>query len=102
VSGQRKFAFGGLYIGGIASALLLSFAIESLVATIREPIAAAVIEALNWLVRVGRLNISPIQPVNFSWILIAYTGITGIALLLLGLKLAAWATQGARQSERSL
>jgi hypothetical protein len=33
---------------------------------------------------------------------IAYTGITGIALLLLGLKLAAWATQGARQSERSL
>jgi hypothetical protein len=96
----RNLNFRGFYIGAIASALLLAFGIELLVATIQEPLAVAVTGLVNWVIRIGRFGAAPIPPEYSSWIMIAYTGVTAVAVLLAGLKLAAWTTKGARPSHQ--
>jgi hypothetical protein len=87
--------FAGFNVGAVISALLLAFGIESLVVAVEEPLASAVIGALNWVI-VQRLNTSPIQQVSFSWIIASYAGVSGIISLLLGYKLASWVTGGRR------
>ena len=92
---MHSSTFSGFTVGAIASAVLLAFGIESLVAMLNDPIADAVIGALNWIIRTGRFDVVLLQPVYAPWILVAYTGLSGVVLLLSGIRLAVWLSGGA-------
>lgn len=95
VSGNRLRAFDGFQAGSVFAAALIAVGIEALVRTLSWPLAAVVAEIINYIVRTGRFGIVTISPPSLPLLLILAGGITGILLLLCGLRLAAWLGQGA-------
>jgi hypothetical protein len=91
----NPMAFSGFNVGAMGSAVLLAFGIESLLGAIESPLTAIVMRALNWIIRRGQLDVMPLQPPEFSWILLLYAGLSGVILLVCGTGLAAWATDRA-------
>ena len=87
---QHQAQFGGFVVGSVAAAALLAYGITLLVATVNYPLAAAGIVGLNFIMRRGWPDAVLLTPSALSWIITAYTGITGTACLFLGLRLAGW------------
>jgi hypothetical protein len=83
--------FGGLFIAAVAAGALLGFGIELLVTTLREPLVAMIVEAINSIIHAGRFDVVLLAPYRFSWAIASYTGLGAIIALLAGLWLGAWA-----------
>ena len=90
---QPHLPFGGLFVGPVAAAVLLAYGIQLLVATVLDPLAALMVDSLNFVVRTGGFGAAPIPPWQFSLLLTAFTGVGGTAALLIGLRLAAWVAE---------
>ena len=84
------FSFRGFYAGSVAAAVLLLYGIQLIVATARDPLTALAIGAVNLVVRAGRFDVLLLAPYHFSWAIAAYTGISGLTVLFVGIRLAAW------------
>ena len=88
-------SFRGFYVASVAAALLLAYGIESLVVTIQDPLAEWVVDAANFIIRVGRFQVASIHPISFSWAMAGYTGTGAIAAFLMGFWLGNWARKQA-------
>ena len=90
---QPYLPFGGFFVGPVAAAVLLAYGVQLLVATVLDPLAALVVDSLNFVIRTGGFGATPLPSWQFSLILTAYTGVGGTAALLIGLRLAAWVAE---------
>jgi hypothetical protein len=95
MTGRNLTGSSGFNIGAIGSAVLLAFGIESIFAMVEGPLSAALIAALNWVIRTGRFDVMPMQPVPYSGIIVTYAGLSGVILLISGVTLAAWVGKSA-------
>lgn len=94
---QPHLPFVGFFVGPVAAAVLLAYGVELLIATILDPLAALVVDSLNFVIRTGGFGAAPIPPWEFSVLLTAFTGVGGAAALLIGLRLAAWVAEDKTQ-----
>lgn len=87
----RDFSFRGFYIAAVAAAILLSYGIELLVATVRDPLSGLIVDAVNFVIRAGRFDVVSLQQPRFSWEIVAYTGVGALVALVGGFWLGACA-----------
>jgi hypothetical protein len=80
----------GFYVGPVAAGVLLAYGIQLIVATLQTSIMALLVNALNFAIRIGGFGVAPFEYWGFSWLVISYTGVSGVVGLLIGLRFAAW------------
>jgi hypothetical protein len=88
---MRDFSFRGYYVAAVAAGILLSYGIELLVATVRDPLAGWIVDAINFVIRVGRFDVVSLEHHQSSWEIAAYTGVGALVALVAGFWLGAWA-----------
>ncbi len=88
----RQFPFVGFYVGPIAAALLSSAGIVAIVDAVREPLAAAVITGINYVLRHRFPDTLPIQEAHVFWPVDITYAVFGVLLLSAGLCVAFWMT----------
>jgi hypothetical protein len=91
---QRRIVPAGFNVGAIASAVLLAFGIASIVSMLEEPVAAAIVPVIDWIIHAGRFDVMTLSE-TVPWPLTIYSGVSGIIFLVVGIKLAAWVTKDA-------
>ena len=89
-SSQQRSPFSGFHIGSVLAGLILSTAILALVRAVKEPLTAAVIEAINYFIRRSFPDAFPLQPVYGVWQMEVSYAIVGALLLGVGIRLAFW------------
>jgi protein-S-isoprenylcysteine O-methyltransferase Ste14 len=87
---MQKSAFNGFYIGAVASALLLSYGIESAVATASDPLTAGISAIVNWIIHRFQLEALYLPTDTVPRVIACYTGIGAVIAVLLGLRLGMW------------
>lgn len=87
---SQRFSFSGFYIGPVVAALILSTGILAFVFALRDPLAAIMIAATNYVVHRASPGALPIQQVDLVWQVQASFAIVGVILLSIGLRLAFW------------
>jgi len=87
---RPRFPFSGFYIGPVVAALILSTGILAFVFALRDPLAAIMIAAINYIVHRANPNPLPIQQVDLVWQVQVSFAIVGVILLTIGLRLAFW------------
>ena len=91
---EKRWPFSGFQIGSLAAGILVAVGIETLIAGISWPLSVWISDAIQYVARVARLNLVGPGPVNYSPILLVYTIVTGIIVLLCGIRLGAWLSDG--------
>jgi hypothetical protein len=86
--------FEGFQVGPVLAGLLVAAGIEMLIAAFSWPCAWAFVEAVNYIIRVGRLQVVGPGPIYVSPFLVAISGVPAIVVLLCGLCLGAWLCHG--------
>lgn len=87
---ESTHRFGGFFIGSVMAGFLVAYGLELFVATVEEPITAAVIAVLNFVIRAVQPGIVPLRLPSLTWLLFAYTGVLSATALAVGLVLGAW------------
>jgi hypothetical protein len=82
--------FEVLQIGPVAAGLLIAAGVEMLIAALSRPCAWAFVDAVNYIIRVGRLQVVGPGPIYVSTVLVAFSGVPAIVVLLCGLGFGAW------------
>jgi hypothetical protein len=81
-------------IGPVLTGLLIAAGIEMLIAALSWPFALVIVDAINYVIRVGRFEVVGPGSIYISWFLVATSAIPGIVVLLCGLRLGAWLCSG--------
>ena len=77
-------------IAAVVSAVFLSGAIKTLVVAAQEPLRAAVISAINFLIDLGRFDVLRIPEMDALWTAAALNLVSGAVSLGIGLAIAKW------------
>ncbi|MGB8013961.1 MAG: hypothetical protein WCF68_20270 [Terriglobales bacterium] len=94
-TGARKSSIlEGFQVGPVLAAFLIAAGIEALIKVLSRPFAWVIVDAINYFIRVGRLQVVGPEPIDVWSSLIAIIGIPAIVVLLCGLGLGAWLCQG--------
>jgi hypothetical protein len=86
--------FEGFRVGPVLAGILIAGGIETLIAAFSWPFAGVMVEAANYVIRVGRLDVVGPGAVHVSSFLEAVAAVPAIVILLCGLRLGAWLRQG--------
>ena len=86
--------FEGFQIGPVVAGLLIAVGVEMLIAAFSWPCAWAFVAAVNYIIRVGRLQVVGPGPIYVSPFLVAISGVPAIVVLLCGLRLGGWLCHG--------
>ena len=87
---HRGPTFEGFQIGPVAAGLLIAAGVEMLIAALSRPCAWAFVDVVNYIIRVGRLQVVGPGPIDVSTVLVAFSGVPGIVVVLCGVGLGAW------------
>lgn len=94
-AGMRKGSiFEGFHVGPVLAGILIAAGIEMLIAALSWPLAWVIVDAANYVIRVGRFEVVGPGPVHVSSFLEAVAAVPAIVMLLCGLRLGAWLCQG--------
>jgi hypothetical protein len=94
--------FEGFQIGSVLASVLIAAGIEAVIAVLSRPFASAFVDSINYIIRVGRFQTIGLAAIDVSWSLMAIIGIPAIVVLLCGLRLAAWLSQGVATGRATL
>ncbi|HWH59583.1 MAG TPA: hypothetical protein VN682_18285 [Terriglobales bacterium] len=90
VASARRFLSASFYVGPIVAALLLSAGIIAIVDAVREPLAAAVITGINYVLHHRFPDTLRIQEAHVFWPVDATYAAFGALLLGAGFCVAFW------------
>jgi hypothetical protein len=86
---RKDSIFEGFQVGPVLTGFLIATGIEALISALSRPFAWVIVDAINDVIRVGRLQVVGPGPIDVWPSSIAITGVPAIVVLLCGLGLGA-------------